>query len=301
MIIAQIIKLAAAKLIINKFNNPYFEIEILLSHILKKPREFILTHPEYKLNKKQISDFNFLIFKKLKNQPIAYLIKQKEFFDLKFFVNKDVLIPRPETELIVEETLKLATNSAQSITFIDIGTGSGCIVITLAKLLNQKSKIKNQNLIGIDISKKALCIARKNAQMHNVSKNIKFFHGNLLKPIIQNIKHEIQNTKYIITANLPYLTLTQIKNSPSIKYEPKKALNGGKNGLKLYEKLFKQINNLIKNTKYKIQNTFFILCEIDPSQTIQIKQLVKKYLPKSKLQIKKDLAGLNRLAIINKN
>ena len=301
MSIVQALKFAIDKLSANNIiNNPRFEAEILLSDILKKPREFLLAYGEYKLTKSQIKNYKLQIAKRLKNMPIAYIIGEKEFYGLKFKVNKNVLIPRPETELMIEEALKLINkNNLRCATVIDIGTGSGCVIIAFAKqIINLKLKISNFKFLAIDISKKVLIAAKQNSKIHDVNKNIKFLCGNLLEPLLNKSKIINPKSKIIILANLPYLTLTQIKNSLTIKHEPRLALFGGKNGLELYEKLFQQINYLIQNTKYKIQNPLFALCEIDPRQTNRIKRLVKKYLPQAKLRIKKDLLGLNRIAFI---
>lgn len=267
-----------------KIKIPHFEAEILLSTIIKKPREFIFTYGEYSLTKKQIQAFNKLITQKISGWPTAYLIGQKEFYGLNFLVNENVLIPRPETELIIDEVKKLVKFTVNKFIVVDVGTGSGCIIITLAKLLKQKI------FYGIDISNKALQIAQKNAKINNV-KNIKFLRGNLLQPFL-NSKLEIINSKLIIIANLPYLTADQIKNSPSIKKEPSLALLGGKDGLDYYKKLLQQIKLL------KLNNSE-ILLEIDPAQKIKIKSLVKKYLPAAEIQIKKDLKGHSRLVKIS--
>ncbi|MDD4271785.1 MAG: peptide chain release factor N(5)-glutamine methyltransferase [Patescibacteria group bacterium] len=282
MTIAQALKLAAKKLSAREINLPHLEAEILLSEIIKKPREFLITHDEFKLSARQIMKFKSKISRRLKAEPIAYLTGHKEFYGLDFKVNKNVLIPRPETESMVEEAIKLVTRSSQPVALVDVGTGSGCIAITLARLTKQK-------LIAIDISKKALRVARKNAISNNVNKNIKFIKGNLLLPIL-NSKFLIRNSRLIIIANLPYLTPAQIKNSPSIKYEPKLALSAGPDGLKYYRQLFKQIKSL--------SAADYALCEFDPRQTSKIKQLIKRELPETSCQIKKDLSGLNRLAII---
>lgn len=294
MTIAQSLKFAADKLTAGKIHIPHIEAEILLSEILKKPREFIIAHPEKKLAAGQTAKFQFQISLRLKGEPIAYLTGHKEFYGLNFKVNKNVLIPRPETELMVDEALKIAahppwlakneTGISQPKTFIDVGAGSGCIAITLAKLIRQQ-------FIAIDISEKALVAARKNAKLNGVNKQIKFLKGGLLSPIIHNSLSIIHDS-LIILANLPYLTKKQIKNSPSIKREPEIALYAGKNGLALYEKLFRQAK------KIKTAKNIIILCEFDPRQTAEIKQLIKRELPKAALQIKKDLNGLNRLVII---
>lgn len=288
MTIAQALELAITKLNNKQIKFPHLEAEILLSEILKKSREFLLAHGEKKLTAGQISKLKIQISQRLKGRPVAYLTGHKEFYGLNFKVNKDVLIPRPETELMVEETLKLITHNSQLATLIDVGTGSGCIIIALAK------QNINDKLFAIDISAKALTVAKQNAKAHDVYKKIKFLRGDLLSPLIYNSSFKISKPELIITANLPYIW-KKWKNNTSVdsiglKFEPKIALYTGKNGLELYEKLFKQIK--------KIRITGYALCEIDPRQTAEIKQLIKRELPQSKLQIKKDLSGLNRLAII---
>jgi len=310
MFITQALKLATAKLKAKNINIPHLEAEILLSHILKKPREFLLAHGEKKLSSSQISNFKSFIYRHLKGEPIAYIIGHKEFYGLNFKINKNVLVPRPETELMVEEALRLITlpvwqagRNAQPVTLADIGTGSGCVIITLAKkITNPPARRAGCEFLATDISVKALAIAKQNAKLNRVEKNIKFLRGNLLEPLTKildsrfrgNDKKKILfNSKFIITANLPYLTPSQIKNSSSIKYEPKSALDGGPDGLKYYRRLFKQIKIL--------DNACYLLCEIDSSQTAKIKQLIKRELLGATLQIKKDLSGLNRLVIISIN
>ncbi len=278
-------------------DNPHLEAEILLSHILKKPREYLFAHPEAELNQLQITNYKLRINQRLHGEPIAYITGEKEFYGLKFFVDKNVLVPRPETELMVDAARQLAISNPPAgeagyeLTMIDIGTGSGCIIITLAKKLKDlRFKIYDLRFFGTDISSKALTTAKKNAKLNGVGKNIIFSRGNLLDPIL---KSKILNLKsrIVILANLPYLTPTQIKNSPSIKFEPKLALSAGPDGLKYYRRLFKQIKSAcLKN--------FVLLCEIDPSQKRSISALAKKILPPHQIEIKKDLRGHSRLAII---
>lgn len=236
-----------------------------------------------------------MIARRLAGEPIAYLTGRKEFYGLNFFIDKNVLIPRPETELMVEEALKRITRNAEFITLIDIGTGSGCIIISLAKRISDVGfQMSDFRLFAVDISKPTLAVAKKNAELHGTGNKIKFILGDLLKPVILNSKFLSNNSKIIILANLPYLTPLQIKSSPTVKYEPKKALDGGRDGLKYYKKLFRQVKQLIKSNAAAI----YLLCEIDPGQAQKIKRLAQNELPKNKLQIKKDLSGRNRLAII---
>ncbi len=309
MIIGQIL---TNKIKNNKLSS--LEHELLLAHVLKKPREYILAHPEYEMTKLQIKNYELRIKERISGVPLAYITGEKEFYGFNFKVNKNVLIPRPETELMVEEAIKLFKNVPspsqgegqgevggedvkQQYYIIDVGTGSGCIIISLVKLLlNHESRIINQKFIGIDISAKALSVAKKNAKLNKVDDKIKFIHGNLIEPFLK-IKSKIQNqkSKIIITANLPYLTPTQIKNSPSIKNEPSLALSAGIDGLKYYRRLFKQIVAL----KKMLSAPCYVLCEIDPRQKNIIIKIIKKELPEATFEIKKDLKGHSRLAIIN--
>lgn len=311
MEIGKILRIATEQFNNNKIKNPFSlptarrEAEILLSHVIKKPLEFLLAHPEKRLLKKQIENYKKLIAKRLRGKPISYLTGHREFYGLDFLVNENVLIPRPETELMVEEAITKIKNQKSEIRnllLIDVGTGSGCVLVSILKNVNVESE--NMKVIAIDISNKALDVARKNAKKHGVSGTIKFLQGNLLEPIIHNSKFKIprprqsrrggrgrQNSKLFITANLPYLTPCQIDSSPALRYEPKKALAGGKNGLKYYEELFKQIKQLIKLNLASL----FLLCEIDPGQTKKIKKLAQSELPKGKIKIMKDLAGKNRI------
>ncbi|MFA6254679.1 MAG: peptide chain release factor N(5)-glutamine methyltransferase [Patescibacteria group bacterium] len=260
-----------------KITTALLDAEVLLAFVLKKPKEFLYTHPEYKLNKQQLAQLKQMVNRRGKGEPVAYLRNTKEFYDLDFYVDKRVLIPRPETEVLVEEVLKqFRVQSSEFRAIADIGTGSGCIAITLAKHL-PKAKI-----LATDISKLALDVARKNAKKHQAK--IKFYHGDLLEPL-KNKRIDI------IVANLPYLdNYYKSSKNPGLKFEPKTALEGYQQGLAVYEKLFKQIAGLKHKPK-------IIICEIGPTQAEKMKRLTKKYLPKSKTETKKDLAGLNRLLI----
>jgi len=261
--------------ILRKIDSQFIEGSILLSFCLGKDKEYLYTHPEQRLTETQLKNYKKLIARRLKKEPIAYLIKQKEFYGLNFYVNKNVLIPRPETELIIDEVLKTITNNQKPITIADIGTGSGCIAVTLAKLL-AKAKIT-----AVDISPSALKIAKKNAKKHNVFKKIKFLQGDLIKPL--------KNQRFdLIIANLPYLTKKELTNVP---YEPKPALNGGKDGLFYIKKFLSQVKNNIKPTS-------IIYLEISPPQVNKIKNLVKKYLPRKKITFIKDLNKRDRIVKI---
>ena len=281
---------AVVKLKKANIKSAHLDAEILLSFILNKTREFILTLPELKLTKAQQSKFNKLISRRIKGEPIAYLIGEKEFYGNKFLVNKQALIPRPETELMVDEALKIIKTKPAKFTLIDIGTGSGCVIISLAKILGNKYKY-----FGTDISKTALNIARKNSKI-NKAQFIKFASGDLLQPLL-NSKILNRKSKILILANLPYGWTAWLNNSSAdtigLKFEPKIALFMGKDGLELYEKLLIQLRDV-----EKINKNINAFLEIDPRQKLKIGRMIKKNLPDATFAIKKDLKGHNRLIIL---
>jgi len=277
------------------------EVEVLLAAAIKKDRAFILAHPEYIPTIPDRIVIRRFLKKFRRGWPIAYITGHKEFFGLDFLVNKNVLIPRPETEMMVEAAISEISNFSpyggspegrknlnNQILIVDVGTGSGCVPISIIKTL----KHKNIKTLAIDISNAALKTARKNAKRHGV--DIEFLHGDLLEPII---KSKIQNTNYklLITANLPYLTAEQFASEPSIQHEPRTALIADdQTGLSLYEKLFKQTASLCELRTVGCE----LILEIDPRQSTAALTLAKKNFPGAKVEIKKDLAGHDRLVLI---
>lgn len=261
---------------------PVLDLELILSAALRKTKEFIYTYPEYSISNIQYLRFRWFIHLYKKGYSIAAIVGHKEFYGLDFYVNKHVLIPRPDTELMVVEVIEEIKNQNEKITLVDVGTGTGCIQISILK--NLPAAIVTT--YAVDISRRALKVAKKNARIHNV--HIEFLRGNLLKPVVQkNINHKSQ---IIITANLPYLTEKQFQGEPSIQREPKNALVADNNGLALYEELLQQIKTAGLNA------TIFL--EIDPSQSEVIIKIIKQYFPGANVKIKKDLNGLNRLVKI---
>ena len=293
--------------IIKKSSLPGGEAEIILAFLLKTEREFLLTHPETPISPAQAKKFRQLRNKRLKNWPIAYLIGKKGFYGLDFKVSPAVLTPRPETELIIEKIIDIvgqdvkrgiktegssSADQAPGPIIIDLGTGSGAIIVTVGAELKRlfPANFYKVKLVAVDISGAALKIARQNAGNYGLTNKIKFYRGNLLTPIKPILK-KITGRELIIAANLPYLTLKQIKKSPSISREPKLALAGGRDGLEYYRKLFRQLSIFGLSAGAKIR----VLCEIDPGQTKKMKELIKKYFPATRNEIKKDLAGHDRL------
>ncbi len=216
----------------NKIPTYIIDSELLLSNILNKSREEILVNLNQNVNDKNVLTFKEYLLRRSKNEPIAYILNEKEFWSKRFVVNQDTLIPRPETELLVENLIKTFKN--KQISILDIGTGSGCIIISL--LIN----LKRSNGIGVDISRNAISMAKMNARKHNLFNRVKFF--------IQSFEN-ISNKKFdLIVSNPPYIRKKDIKNlSDDIKrYEPLVALDGGNDGLDLIKKVIYKSKEILK-------------------------------------------------------
>lgn len=261
---------------------PALDAEILLTYVLKKPKEFLYTHLDKEIISQTISrHYSNMLRRRKIREPIAYIIGYKEFYGLDFKVNKSTLIPRPDTELIIDEVIKIIARSTRQspITIADIGTGSGCIAITLAKILYTQV----QYIYATDISKNALIVARKNARRHRVSKKIKFLQGSLLTPL-KNKKIDI------LVANLPYLSKQAIKKyytqCPDLSYEPKHALFAKEHGSYWYNRLFHQLH-------YLTPTPTWIFLEIN-------KEALDKFkFSDAKTKIIKNLGGHERIISIN--
>tara|TARA_B100000989_G_C19519752_1_gene463570 strand:+ start:1523 stop:2359 length:837 start_codon:yes stop_codon:yes gene_type:complete len=205
--------------------------EILLSKILNKSREQVLANLNQRISKKNTLAFKKYLERRSKNEPMAYILKEKEFWSKKFNVCKNTLIPRPETELLVDKILKLY--KGKKISILDIGTGSGCIIISLLSCL------KGSNGTGVDISKNAILTAKKNALLHKLDK-IKFLHKSF---------DNIFGKKFdLIVSNPPYIERKDIKNlcDDIKKYEPRVALDGGNDGLDLIKKVIYKSKDILK-------------------------------------------------------
>ncbi len=252
-----------------------FEAQLLVMGVLNCDRPYLLAHLDQEINAKDLNTLNKLLKKRLSGWSLAVLFSSKNFYKTSLFVNKDVLVPRPETEVMVENILSEIKDG--DIVF-DIGTGSGAIIISLA--LEKKD---TNTFYASDKSLAALIVARHNILKHQL--NIKLLAGDLLKPYF-DILEQAQSSKVIIAANLPYLTPAQMKE-PSIKKEPIKALLSGAKGLWHYQRLFTQLSLFLKTTPFK--GAISIYCEINPEQKNDIKNLILKYFPNNLISFQKDL------------
>ena len=215
-----------------KIKTHRIDSEILLSKVLNKSREQILIRLNQNMKNTEVSAFDNLIQRRLHKEPIAYIINEKEFWSKKFQVNKNTLIPRPETELLVEDLIKIYKN--KNISLLDVGTGSGCIIISLL------SELPNSKGLGIDISSSALKIAKHNALLHKVEDRIKFYNKSIIN--LFNCKFDL------IVSNPPYIDTKNIKNLDDDikKHEPLIALNGGNDGLDVIKKVIYKAKEILK-------------------------------------------------------
>jgi len=252
-----------------KIKTPVLDSQILMSEAIKKEKEFVILNFDKEISNKSLKYFNELIYQRASGEPIAYLVKKKYFWKYQFTVNRDVLIPRPDTEVLIEEVLKLTKNK-DSLNLLDVGVGSGCILISILK------DKKNFYGTGIDISKKSLDTCKINGENLGVINRLKLF-----KSDIDNFHFH----KYdLIISNPPYIEKNKLKylEKDVIGFEPKQALDGGIDGLSETRKVINRSSELIK------KNGFLIL-EIGFDQ----KYKVKKILEKKGFYIKKILRDLS--------
>ena len=240
----------------SKIANPQLDSELLLSESIKRDKKHIILNPKEFLNSAQLKKFKSLIERRKKGEPIAYLISKKEFWKDEFFINKDVLIPRPDTELIIEQVLKIYSKERQ-LQVLDIGTGSGCILLSILK---ERSNFYGT---GIDISKKSINVSKFNAKQLNLTNRIKFFHSS-----VDNFKIG----KYdLVVSNPPYIKLLDLRylEKDVVNFEPKLALNGGFDGFSKIRKVINKTGTLIK------KNGKFIL-EIGFNQKNKVKKILRE-------------------------
>ncbi|MCF7819990.1 MAG: peptide chain release factor N(5)-glutamine methyltransferase [Candidatus Pacebacteria bacterium] len=271
------------------FSQPVFEAEKLLESTLDLNSAQLITAYEKNLNYFQVLKTSYWLKKRLKGVPLAYLNKQQGFYNLEFLVNKNVLIPRPESELFIDY---LKNQDFKNKAIIDIGTGSGCLIISLIKNLKAENLDSDTLLLATDISAKALKVAKKNAKKYNLDKKIIFKPANLLKAVIESNLDIAKKESITIMANLPYVEESIWQSSASIKKEPKQALIAKDKGLYYYKKLIKEVKDL----KAK---SIEVLMEINPQQKPELSDYIKKILPKAEITIIKDLSQKDRLVVVS--
>lgn len=260
--------------------SPSLDAEVILSHVLKKPREHILANPDRQLNKLLANNFHLFIRQRARGVPVAYITGTKDFYGRSFMVSTAVLIPRPETEKLVDTALAYIKKRSDRLRVLDLGTGSGCIAITLSKELQNKKL----DICASDISSSALKVARKNAKL--LGAKVRFLKSDLMEKIPEKFD--------LVVANLPYVPTAEYnKNKKQLRFEPRLAIDGKRQGIVLYRRL-------LSNLSSHLNSGGALVAEIDPSQKITLSKYAAKYFPHAKVKIMKDLAHRQRYMLITK-
>ena len=254
MQITKLINLASNNLKNKDIKTHQLDSELILSDLLKKERENLLINLDVEVSQRVVNQFNKKINRRSDKEPIAYILKKKEFWSKDFYVNKNTLIPRPETELLTESVIKMFKN--KKIFFLDIGTGTGCIILSIL------SEIRYSRGIGVDISSKAIDVAEINARNFGLSNRAKFYSKSF---------EQIYGKKFdLIVSNPPYIKSTDIKNlSEDVKkFEPKLALDGGNDGLDVIKKVIYKSRTILKKCGT-------LALEIGKGQQYDVSQILK--------------------------
>lgn len=275
MTIHDVLKLNITKLKEHNIEEPILKAKILLAFVLCKTKEYLLINQNEEINKDIIKIYETNIEKIINGFPIQYITNKKEFMGLDFFVNESVLIPRNDTEILVEESLNIIKKHNMH-EILDLCTGSGAIAVSIAK------NIENAKIIATDISEEALKIAKKNAIQNNVFEKVKFQKSNMFEKI---------NSKFdIIVSNPPYIETKTIKElSEEVQKEPYIALNGGQDGLDFYK-------IIAENAKMFLNKNGHLTLEIGYNQKESVIKILKNYEYKN-IYTKKDLGGNDRVIV----
>ncbi len=258
------------------------DTQVLLEHVLGIDRATLYAYPEREVSAEQEQQFLALIERRTQGEPIAYLLGHEEFYGLDFLVDKRVLIPRPETEMLVETALRLVRSrlaAGETPLVADIGTGSGAIPITLAV-----EEPCLPSLYAVDISTDALAIAQQNCRLHHVEQQVHLLHGDLLIPLPEPVD--------ILTANLPYVGTEEVDvmTRDVLDYEPHQALFSGPDGLDLLQRFFEQVR-----VSEKLKPHGVMLLEIGYRQRELLEKLLASLWPNATITFQKDYAGWDRM------
>ncbi|MBL6665338.1 MAG: peptide chain release factor N(5)-glutamine methyltransferase [Rickettsiales bacterium] len=275
MNISQALLSAKAKLKKNAIQSFYIDSLLLLSHVINKPKEFVIFNPDFELSTQEISEFESLVNRRQNFEPISHILQKKEFYSRDFIVTKDVLDPRPDSESLIEYVLHNFQKS--NINILEVGVGSGCLIITILK------EIPNTIGKALDISRPAIEIAKQNRKKHNLEDRLEIIESNLLANIHDNEKFDL------IISNPPYIKSNDIANlQKDVKdFEPLSALDGGHDGLDFYRYLAKEAHIHLKPKSS-------IIMEIGCDQEKEIVEIFKEN-NFNYIASKKDLSGIVRV------
>ncbi len=257
--------------------------QVLLAHVLQKTRTWVVAHPERQLTESELASVKESISRLKAGEPLPYILGHWEFYGLDFNLTPDVLIPRPETELLVERAITWLKASPERRTIADIGTGSGCISIAIAKT------ISDAIVTATDISMQALKVARQNALKHDVTRRVSFVQCDLLPyhpdPLPTSLHFDL------ICANLPYIPTDTLRGLEVYQHEPHLALDGGADGLDA-------IRTLLEIAPDWLAPNGLILLEIEASQGLSAVSLAYDAFDSAEIYLRRDLSGRHRLVEI---
>lgn len=261
-------------------DSPLQDSLVLLSWATGFSKERLFAHPEIKLKDQEKNLISRAVKKYVSGFPLPYITGHREFQKLTFQVNPQVLIPRPETETLVDLASAWLDEHHQANRVLDLGTGSGCIAVSLAKLH------PSLQVVATDINFRALLVAKENAGLHDAGDQIQFIQLDL----VQGIQSEFD----LITANLPYIPREKLAQLDAIRYEPRIALDGGLDGLKWIRKLLQDAPECLKPEGA-------VLLEIDEETGAEAFNIAREFFPQAKIELEKDLSGMDRFLIIRTN
>ncbi|HLF04128.1 MAG TPA: peptide chain release factor N(5)-glutamine methyltransferase [Dehalococcoidia bacterium] len=259
------------------------EAEVAVMNVVRMARQDLFARQEAEVSPQQERDLAQLLERRLKREPLAYILGRKEFYGINLLVNSNVLIPRPETESLLEHALFMALMGMETpaLVIADVGTGTGAIAINLALHLPRA------RIFAIDSSDAALDVASYNIRGHNVADRVTLLQGDLLEPLPEPVD--------LIVANLPYLPTDRIPTlQPEIQWEPRLALDGGADGLDAIRRLLAQA------AKGKLKEVGVVLLELDPEQVPAVQALAQQLFPEAQTSVEQDLARRDRIFVINR-
>jgi len=284
--LAEAIYQAAQRLSVHGIGNARLDAEILLSHTFMRDRAWLIIHRDESLDESQWSLFEDAVNRRARREPLQYITGKQEFWGLDFSVTPDVLIPRPETELVVEAALKIIHTGGKRVTIVDLCAGSGCIAVSLAK------ETGAARIFATDKSDRALAVARENARKHDVSDRIRFLEGDLFGPLAELDLHGMVD---IIVSNPPYVRSGDLSAlQPEVKdFEPKLALIAGPKGTEIQQRIIGTAPEFLKKSGA-------LIMEMGQGQSDALMGMVNDAGRYEIPEIMKDLAGIERVLVARK-
>ena len=270
----------AARTLDANISEPRLDAGVLMSHVIGRDRAFLVAHPEATIAEHQLKQFEEFIARRAQGEPLQYITGHQEFFKLDFEVTPDVLIPRPETELIVDAVLELVDTNAE-FAFADLGTGSGCLAVSILH------ECRKTRALAIDTSEQALRIAQRNAERHRVANRLRLVQSDLFEAI------SVNETLDLIVSNPPYVSDDEMKTlQREVQREPRAALAGGRDGLAL-------IRRLLVDAPDHLRPGGYLVFEFGINQDVAIRDLVDREVWKL-IEIRNDLQQIPRTIVLQK-